>query len=125
MSSSDHGPDSIIATWPELNSGPYFSSVWSRYIDLSSTAICRSVSSAATPASELNAGLVPSRILPPCCQSSGHRCQVVSSLPETEYAVPYVCVAGSVSFLAAARKSSQDHWSVGYARPAASNSFLL
>ena len=36
-----------------------------------------------TPASELKAGFVPSRISPPFCQSSGHRCQVVSSLPET------------------------------------------
>ena len=48
------------------------------------------------------------RISPPFCQRCGQNCQVVSSLPETEYAVAVTCssrVRSAAS--AAARKSSQ------------------
>ena len=66
---------------------------------MSSTAICCSVVSALTPASELNSALVLSefRMLPPASQSIGSQCQTVSSLPSAGISQPYCPLAGSVS----------------------------
>nr|WP_281284421.1 hypothetical protein [Nonomuraea diastatica] len=73
----------------------------------------------------LNAGFLPSGVTmaPPRCQIIGQNRHTVSSVPVTGYAVPYT--PSLVSFLAAARKSSQVQSLSGYSSPAASKSFLL
>ena len=50
---------------------------------------------------------------PPACQSSASKRQTVSSLPSATYAQPNCLAAGSVSFWAAARKSSHVQFAVG------------
>src|SRR5262245_29866225 len=116
-----------MATLPLFISFGPFSLVVSRYNDLSSTAICCSVVSALTPASELKSAFVLSefRMLPPASQSIGSQCHTVSSLPSAGISQPYWSLAGSVSFLAAARKSSHVQFGVGGSTPASAKSFLL
>ena len=80
-----------------------------------------------TPAGESNAACLPSdvRISPPACHSSASKRHTVSSLASLTYAQPNCFLAGSVSFLAAARRSSHVQFAVGNGMPACSEELLV
>ncbi len=96
-------------------------------MDLSVTAMVRSVFSEASPAAESNAAFLLSGVSswPPASQSSGSQCQTVSSVPGVTYAVPNCLIAGLVSFFASATKSCQVQPGPGGCSPALANSVLL
>src|SRR6266699_7272099 len=112
---------------PELNRLVYAESLGSRYIDLSVTAMVRSVFSEASPAAESNAAFLLSAesSWPPASQSSDSQCQTVSSVPGVTYAVAYCLMAGSVSFCASASNCCQVQSGPGGCSPALANSVLL
>ena len=96
-------------------------------MDLSVTAMVRSVFSEVSPAAESNAAFLLSGVSrwPPASQSSASQCHTVSSVPGVTYAVPYCLLAGSVSFLASAMNCDQVQLGLGGCRPALANSVLL
>ena len=103
------GPVQSIAILPRVEQVRVLAVAVCRGRRSRSTAICWSSVAALTPAGELNAALVLSelRMSPPACQSSASNRQTVSSPPSLTYAQPNCFLDGSVSFLAARRKSSQ------------------
>src|ERR1700722_6137464 len=122
-----HGPVTSMPIRPELNRLAYSESLGSRYMDLSVTAMVRSVVSDCNPAGVSKAALVLDefRMAPPASHSSASQCQTVSSLPGVTYAVPNCFLAGIVSFCASDSNWLQVQLAAGDWRPAWANSVLL
>ena len=96
-------------------------------MDLSVTAMARSVLRDCSPAAESNAAFLLSavRIWPPASHSSASQCHTASSDAGVTYAVPNCLLAGSVSFLASATNCDQVQPGPGGVRCAFANSVLL